>query len=91
MKLKCVRHLISLSLAVYPAMLSFSDDKGKTWEVNWITNHVRVPDKAAAKNRATARCGNRCADDSAHRRSPRADLGSDSGCRPNDRSHQFCF
>jgi hypothetical protein len=22
---------------------SFSDDGGKTWEVNWITTHVRVP------------------------------------------------
>jgi hypothetical protein len=25
---------------------SFSDDGGKTWEVNWVTNQTRVPDEA---------------------------------------------
>ena len=24
---------------------SFSDDGGKTWEVNWITDQTRVPDE----------------------------------------------
>ncbi len=27
---------------------AFSDDGGKTWEVNWITNQTRVKDEAAA-------------------------------------------
>jgi hypothetical protein len=25
---------------------SFSDDEGKTWEVNWITDQTRVSDEA---------------------------------------------
>jgi hypothetical protein len=26
---------------------SFSDDGGKTWEVNWITDQTRVPDQSS--------------------------------------------
>ena len=29
---------------------SFSDDGGKTWEVNWITDHTRVPDESSKAN-----------------------------------------
>jgi hypothetical protein len=33
---------------------SFSDDGGKSWEVNWITDQTRVPDASAEANHAPA-------------------------------------
>jgi hypothetical protein len=29
---------------------SFSDDGGKTWEVNWITDQTRVPETSAKEH-----------------------------------------